>query len=110
MIEKRSYERVPLHCRVAVTPWPTGTSIEAWLMDLSIGGAGLVSEWMLVPRQVVTVTFHLKDADQTEVEEHARGLITHRRYESESYRYGVEFVEPLDVTRQPQLLRKLDIA
>ncbi len=110
MNERRDYERVPFHCRTTLLPWPGGNPVEAWAMDLSLGGVQLASERALPARQVVTVTFHLRDEHQREVDEQARGLIMRQRFEIEGYIYGVEFVEILDGSRQPFLLQKLGLA
>lgn len=109
MIERRRYERVPFHCRTTVSARPGGPPVEAWTVDLSLGGARLASERFFPPRQMISVRFHLRDADQADVIEQADGVVVHSRPESEGYTFGVEFLAPLDASEHPLLIRKMEL-
>lgn len=110
MIEKRDRQRVPFHCRTTIAARPGGPPVEAWAIDLSLAGVGLGSARLFPVRQLISVTFHLKDAALRPVDERAEGVIVRMQSESDGYIYGIEFSDLLDASRQPQLIRKLDLA
>jgi c-di-GMP-binding flagellar brake protein YcgR len=110
MIERRRYQRVPFHCSAVIAARPDGAPVEAWTIDLSLGGVRLASARVFPIQQHIAVTFHLRDAAQREVAERADGVIVQVQAESGSYIYGVEFLNPLDASGQPQVLRKLERA
>ncbi len=106
MIERRRYERVPFHTRASVTI-PGEPSIEAWTIDLSLGGVRLASGCLFRAGQLLIIAFHLRDEAQREVTEQVTGVVMFARSESEGYSFGVEFTEPIRDATAPVLVRRL---
>jgi c-di-GMP-binding flagellar brake protein YcgR len=108
MVERRQYQRVPFHCRTTIAARGAGEPVEGWAVDLSLVGLQLASMRNFPIHQLIAITFHLKDVSLNAIAERADGVIVRRHAESEGYLYGVEFLDPLDTSRQPLLLRKLE--
>jgi len=106
-MERRSYERVGFHCRVAVAVRPGAVPIEARSMDLSLGGAGIATAAPLEVGQTVVLTFILRDGRQQEVRDQVQGRVVNLKADLDCNRVGVEFLEPLHESKHPALVGKL---
>jgi c-di-GMP-binding flagellar brake protein YcgR len=106
-MERRSYERVGFLCRVALAVRPGAPPLEARSVDLSMGGAGIVTSAALQVGQTVGLTFFLKDARQQEVRDQVQGRVVNLKADLDCNRVGVEFLEPLHESKNPALVRKL---
>jgi c-di-GMP-binding flagellar brake protein YcgR len=107
MIERRRYERVQFLCDASVTALPNGAAIAARTLDISLGGVGLLTRTVLEPGQAIAVSFSLRDSTQKEIKEQAFGRVVAFRADLEGNRVGVEFSEPLNESRNPELVRRL---
>jgi c-di-GMP-binding flagellar brake protein YcgR len=108
MIERRQYQRVPFHCRTTFAARGAGDPVEGWTIDLSLVGVQMASTRNFPLQQLISITFHFKDLTLKAIAERADGVIVRKHAESEGYLYGVEFLDSLDSSRQPLLLRKLE--
>jgi c-di-GMP-binding flagellar brake protein YcgR len=104
---QRRYERVPFLCNVTMAVLPGGTPLAACTLDLSVGGAGLIAQSPFQPGQLVAISFFLKDAGHKEVVDRITGRVVHLRADVDGNRVGVEFLEPLDEARHPELMSRL---
>jgi c-di-GMP-binding flagellar brake protein YcgR len=107
MIDKRRYQRVEFLCEVALTALPDGRPVSAWSIDLSMGGACLIAQATLLPGQVVTVSFLLKHTAQGKLVDHVVGKVMHLRVDGDANQLGVEFLEPLNESQHPELMKQL---
>ncbi len=105
--ERRRYERAPFHCRATIATQSDPKPLEAWTIDLSLGGVRMAMERLPQGRQFISILFHVKDPAQRDVTEAADGKIVHTQYETEGYIIAVEFQEPLNSARHPNVIRKL---
>jgi c-di-GMP-binding flagellar brake protein YcgR len=108
MIEKRRYERVSFFCRLTINPLSGGAPFEAECVDISLGGAGVASRTSLAAGQFLTVAFHLKTAAQKEVVEQVFGKVARVVSDIDGHHLGVDFAEPLQAARNPELCRKVE--
>jgi c-di-GMP-binding flagellar brake protein YcgR len=107
MIEKRRYQRVEFLCEVTLTALPEGRLVSAWSIDLSMGGVCLIAQAPLLPGQVVTVSFLLKHTAQGKLVDPVVGKVVHFRVEGDANQLGVEFLEPLNESQHPELMKQL---
>jgi c-di-GMP-binding flagellar brake protein YcgR len=107
MIEKRRYQRVEFLCEVALTALPAGRPVSAWSIDLSMGGVCLIAQSPLMPGQLVTVSFLLKHTAQGKLVDHVVGKVMHFRVDGDANQLGVEFLEPLNESQHPELMKRL---
>ena len=104
---QRRYERVPFLCNVTVTVLPSGPPIAACSLDVSVGGVGLVTQGPFQPGQLVAISFFLKDAAQKQIVDRVTGRVIHLRADVDGNRVGVEFLEPIEESQHPELMRRL---
>jgi c-di-GMP-binding flagellar brake protein YcgR len=108
MFEKRRYERVSFFCRVTLAPMSGGSPFEAQCVDISLGGAGISSRKLIAAGQPISVTFHMKNAAQKDVAEPVFGKVVRVVSDIDGHHLGVDFVEPLQATRNPELCKKVE--
>jgi len=108
MIEQRRYERVAFFCPLRLTVLPDGPTVPANSFDISLGGVGLATGASLPQGQSVSVRFQLKNAAGKPVEEIALGRVAYVRADEDGNRVGIEFLEPIRDSAQPELSRKLN--
>jgi c-di-GMP-binding flagellar brake protein YcgR len=106
-VDRRRYERVNFFCRVSLATSPGAPAREAQSTDISLGGVGLTTTGQYALGQVLTVTFHVRDARRGEVQERVAGRVVNLKADLDGNRLGVEFLEPLDERRYPLLTRKV---
>jgi c-di-GMP-binding flagellar brake protein YcgR len=106
MIERRRYERVNFFCEVTLCVLG-GTPVVSRSVDISLGGVGIATQARVEPGQPVMLTFHLQNAQQQEIVEEILGTVVHLRAESDGNILGVEFLQPLDLSRNRELLRRV---
>ena len=107
MFESRQQERVPFFCDVAMSRLPGGPSIPARSLDLSLHGVGLVTAGSFEQDQLVMLSFSLRDAAQHEIRERVLGRIAYMRADVDANRVGVQFAEPLQRSKNPELVSRL---
>jgi hypothetical protein len=103
---KRRYERVPFFCDLTLLA--TGAVHRACAVDLSLGGVGVATTAFAARGQTVRVAFHLRDARQQPRIEEVIGRVAFCRADEDGNFLGVEFLEPLRATEQPELTRRLE--
>ena len=108
MIEKRRYERVAFFCPLKLTVLPDGPCVTANAFDISLGGVGLFTGASLQIGQNVSVRFQLKTASGKPIEESAIGRVAYIRADEDGNRVGIEFMDVLRDSAQPELAKKLN--
>src|SRR4051794_40755806 len=105
--EKRTYQRVGFLCRVDLTA-DDGTTIEASTVDISLGGAGVVSPRFVASGRAVTLAFHLRDKAGAPAVERIEGVVAHARADVDGHMLGVEFLGPIQKASNPLLTRAVE--
>jgi c-di-GMP-binding flagellar brake protein YcgR len=105
-VERRRYERVPFFTAVEIRDFKSGRALPARTLELSIGGVGLVTNGAFLPGDDVTIMFHVQNAGFKRATEVA-GRVIGFSADSDANRVGVEFSEPLSMSRAPELVRRL---
>jgi c-di-GMP-binding flagellar brake protein YcgR len=106
MIHRR-YERTGFLCRVDLATGPNSPRIPGQSIDISLGGVGIMTQAAFEAGQMLTITFFLKNAAQKEVRNQAVGRVVNLKADVDANRLGVEFLEPLQESKQPELVRRL---
>jgi len=102
--EKRIYQRVSFLCRVDLTA-DDGATIEASTVDISLGGAGVVSSRFVAEGRAVTLAFHLRDRAGAPAVERIDGAVAHARADVDGHTLGIEFLAPIQKASNPLLTR-----
>ena len=105
-VELRRYERVPFFAEVTLRTAENARLLPARTIDLSLGGVGLVTTAALEPGAHVTVVFSISDAGAKRTVE-IIGRVVSLDADSDANRVGIEFLEPLSVSRAPELVNRL---
>jgi c-di-GMP-binding flagellar brake protein YcgR len=106
--DRRAFVRVPYLKPVIVTVPPDRRKIEASSLNISLGGVGLACQASFRKGQVLVVTFRLSDPKRGVVEESVTGRVMNLVADSDGNRVGVEFVEPLQHSTFPALVRAVE--
>lgn len=107
MSERRNYGRVPYFCRLKIETLHTRTASEAFCVDIGLGGIGLATALRLESGQTVRISFYLNVGGKPIVEE-AVGEVRIVRYDDWAVRAGIEFTNPLNRTRNPELIKAIE--
>lgn len=108
MMERRRYERVSFFCRVTIAAPPGSAPFEAQCVDISLGGAGISSRRLVPVGQFVAIAFHLKTPAQKEIVEQVFGKVVRAVSDIDGHHLGIDFAEPLEAGRNPELCRKIE--
>jgi hypothetical protein len=108
MLEQRRYERVAFFCPLQLTVLPNGPVIPGTSFDISLGGVGITANLFLERGQTVRVRFHLQNRSHGPVEEELFGRVAYSRADEDGDRIGIEFLETINNSTQPELLRRLN--
>lgn len=84
----------------------SGRVVRARTIDLSLGGVGLVTTGTLVIGEYVTIVFPFPVPPAKRSTE-VLGRVVSLLADDDANRVGVEFFEPLSVSRAPNLARRL---
>ena len=106
-MNRRRYERVPFFCKATLTVLPHGRPVVSRSIDISLGGAGIVTSGRIELGQQVALAFYLRNNRQQEAVEEVVGRIVHLRAEEDGNVVGVEFLQPLEESSTPLLTRKM---
>jgi hypothetical protein len=104
-IGQRVYQRVPFLRPITVVPMPGTRTVEARSLDISIGGVGLTCPVSLTRGQEVELAFPLDDPQLGKCIERIRGRVVNFVADLDGNLVGVEFLEPLQASRNPALTR-----
>ena len=107
MSGQRRYERAAFFCPIKLTLLPDGPAVKASSFDISLAGVGLMAPLFIERGKNVRLDFHLKKENEY-VEETVLGRVAYSRADENGNRLGVEFLEPLKETSQPELVKKLN--
>ena len=105
--ENRRYVRVPFLCRVGLSAGE-GPAIEANTVDVSLGGVGLISPRLVPKGRSVELAFHLHGGSRGAVVERVAGRVAFVRSDLDGHLLGIEFLEPLHRSRNPELVRRVE--
>ena len=104
----RKYERVAFSSRVELAAGAGSPAVEAYSLDISLGGVGLISPALLKVGHAVTLGFRLSHPSKGPVLERVQGRVVFARSDVDGHRLGVEFLEPLHRSKNPELTRKVE--
>jgi c-di-GMP-binding flagellar brake protein YcgR len=107
MLGQRRYERVAFFCPVQLTVFSTGDVIEGNTVDISIGGVGLIAPAFLERGEEVCVRFRLHHGSDAMFEEEALGRVAYSLADEDGNRIGIEFLQTIRDSKQPELARRL---
>ena len=105
-IHSRHYQRVPFFCKATLTVLPTGTRVEAYSFDISLGGVGLEVPVACPCDSPVRVAFFLKGPGGERVEQ-VPGRVTYVKADESGTRIGIEFQESVQESTHPALAHQL---
>jgi hypothetical protein len=105
----RLYQRVPFFCKATLTVLPTGTSVDAYSSDISLGGVGLAVEVPCPRGCTVRVSFFL-NTPGGEVVERVLGRVAYEKADESGTRIGIEFQESVGESTHPELMRRIGAA
>jgi c-di-GMP-binding flagellar brake protein YcgR len=103
----RRFERIQFFCDVSLTVLPDGPTIDAHCVDISLGGAGLVAQASVGLGQAVALSFSLRHASGKAVINRVLGRVVHLQADPDANRIGVEFLEVLSPSVNPQLASRV---
>ena len=106
MTDRRRFERVQFFCEVSIAILPDGPTISAHSVDVSLGGAGLVTQVAIELGQSVALSFSLGNQSGEEIENRVMARVVNFRADPDVNHIGVEFLELLSHSRNPHLLKK----
>ena len=106
ILHSRHYQRVPFFCKTTLTVLPTGTRVEAYSFDISLGGVGLEVPVSCPCGSPVRVSFFLKSPSGERVEQ-VPGRVAYVKADESGTRMGIEFQETIQESAQPELARRL---
>jgi c-di-GMP-binding flagellar brake protein YcgR len=108
MLGQRRYERVAFFCPVQLTVLSDGATVPGNAFDLSLGGVGIIAEVMLERGQDVRIRFQLSNGSKQVIEEDMLGRVAYCRADEDSSCMGIEFLQTVQASTQPALMRKLN--
>lgn len=109
VFEKRRYERVSWFCSVDLKVLPNGPVVSGTTFDVSIGGVGIAANRILERGKLVSVQFHMHDnRDHHPIEENVMGKVAYGRADEDGGRIGIEFMEVVSKTKNPELAKKIE--
>lgn len=108
MTGQRCCERVEFFCPVKLKMLPDGPTISANSFDISLGGIGLISPVFVERGKDIRVQLRVKNGQNEYTYESALGRVAYSRAEVEGNRLGIEFMEYIHESTQPELTKKLN--
>jgi c-di-GMP-binding flagellar brake protein YcgR len=108
MLEQRRYERVAFYCNLDLTVLPDGPTVPGRSFDLSVGGAGIITQLSLKRGQAIRIRFHLPNGPNEVIDEDLLGQVAYTRADEDGNRTGIQFLETIREATQPTLARKLN--
>ncbi|MCE5268195.1 MAG: PilZ domain-containing protein [Planctomycetaceae bacterium] len=108
MDERRRFPRVPYFRPLTLTLLPSGQAVTGNSFDISRGGVGLVASASLQRGQSVNVHFKLENQRRQVADISVMGKIAYTRADENGNYIGVEFLEEIRESSQPELTRLLD--
>ena len=110
MLGQRRYERVAFYCPLQLTVLPNGPAVPGRSFDISIGGVGITTEIALERGTIRPGPIPpAKRSRPRAIDEDILGRVAYSRADEDGDRVGIEFLETIQESTQPELARNSTI-